>query len=298
MIPPARVRRLLVRLAALVVAGAAVAPLVGAAVATAAAPARRTYYLALGASESLGMQPVGPGGHVVPTDEGYADALVAMERSRWPGLQLVHVGCPGITSQAALEGGGRCHFVAGSEVSAAVDFLRGHRGQTVLATVDLGFNDLWPCVAHGAVDQSCVTAALGRISRTLPVILRKLRAAGGHSMLIVGLLHNDPALAAYLQGPEGRAYSAGALSAVNRLNATLHDVYARAGVAVANVPSAFSLATSSPPAGAGALPADVVKVCGLSWMCSKGNIHLNAAGYAAVASAVAAALPRAGDGAQ
>jgi lysophospholipase L1-like esterase len=240
------------------------------------------------------MQPVGARGREIPTDQGYADALVAMERARWPGLRLVHVGCPGITAQAALEGDGPCRFAAGSELAAAVEFLRHHPGQTVLTTVDLGFNDVWPCFVSDVVDESCVTAALARVSRALPPILGQLRAAGGPTMKIVGLLHNDPYLAEYLRGPEGREFSDGALSAIDRLNATLAAAYAQAGVPVADVASAFSLGTSTPVLvrGGATLPRDVQKVCELSWMCERHNIHLNAAGYSAVATAIAAALER------
>ena len=289
----ARLRRILVRLGGLVVVGAFVAPAAGMAVAAAADSPRTTYYLALGASESLGVQPTAANGHAVPTDHGYANALLAMERNRWPGLQLVHFGCPGITAQAALAGGGPCNFADGSEVKAAVDFLRGHPGQTVLATVDLGFNDLWPCLVHRTVDATCVGTALDRVARAVPVVLRDLRAAGGPGMHVVGLLHNDPYLAAYLHGAIGRAFSAAALSAVDRLNATLTAAYAHAGVPVANVPSAFSLGTSSPAeiAGEQTVPLDVAKVCALSWMCRQHNLHLNAAGYAAIARVVAAAVP-------
>ena len=264
----------------------------GVAKAGAATPAATTYYVAVGASESLGVQPTAASPRGARTDDGYANALLAIERSHWPGLHLVHFGCPGITAQEALTGGGRCRFGAGSEVAAAVDFIRDNPGRTVLATVDLGFNDLSPCLGRGTIDASCVAAGLERVSRAVPVVLRELRAAGGPRLQIVGLLHNDPYLAAYLQGARGRRFSEAALSVMERLNGVLRAVYARAGALVANVPARFSLGSSSPPLlrGRGRVPPDVVKVCTLSWMCARHNIHLNAAGYRAVAVAIAAAL--------
>lgn len=271
---------------------------VAAATALTAAPAgaagrAATYYVAVGASESLGVQPTAASPRGAPTDDGYANALVAMEHSRWPGLRLVHFGCPGITAEAALVGGGPCSFGTGSEVAAAVDFVRDHRGQTVLATVDLGFNDVWPCLVHTTVDAACATAALGTVSRVLPIVLRRLRAAGGPGMQIVGLLHNDPYLAASLRGPAGRRFSAAALSVIDRLNAALAGIYHRAGAAIANVPSAFSLGTDAPAAvaGRGTLPRDVAKNCTLTWMCARHNLHPNATGYDVIAGAIAAALP-------
>lgn len=309
-------RHVVVRLAGLLFVGAVALAVVGSAVAAAdtpgttspapsaaqpsptssappSVPTPTTYYVAVGASESLGVQPTGAGRRGLPTSHGYANAVLATQRDRWSGLQLVHFGCPGITAVAALQGGGPCIFASGSEISAAVDFLRSHPGRTVLATVDLGFNDLWPCLVHHTVDATCVTAALGRVSRALTVIVHDLRAAGGPHMKVVGLLHNDPYLAAYLNGPAGRLFSSAALAVVNRFNTTLTDIYLRAGVQVANVPSAFSLGTSSPTmvAGHGKVPLDVAKVCALSWMCTKHNLHLNAAGYVAVASAITGALP-------
>lgn len=306
-------QRAVASVVALVFGGAVVAPVLGVAVAGAAAPSPRppvaassartqapsttpaaaTYYVAIGASESLGVQPSRTSRRGVPTNQGYANTVLATQRDRWTGLRLVHFGCPGITVQAALAGGGPCGFAAGSEVAAAVSFLRSHPGRTVLATVDLGFNDLWPCLVHSTVDAGCVTAALARVSRDLPVVLRELRAAGGPRLTVVGLLHNDPYLAAYLGGPKGRQFSAAALSVVNRFNLTLTGIYLRAGVQIANVATAFSLGTSASTVVAGhwRMPVNVAKVCTLSWMCRTHNLHLNAAGYRAVASAITTALP-------
>jgi len=262
------------------------------------APPARTYYIAVGASESLGVQPTASTRHSAPTDDGYANALVDIERVRWPGLRLVHFGCPGITAQAALLGNGSCRFAAGSEIQAATDFLRRHPGKTVLATVDFGFNDVWPCLAGHSVDPACVTAAFGAISKVLPITLHDLRAAGGPAMKVVGLLHNDPCLASYLRGTAGQAFSAAALKVFDRFNTLLASIYTRAGVSAANVPAAFSVGAPSTVAlGAhGIVPLDVAKVCNLTWMCRERNLHPNAAGYQVIAEAIAAALPRPSEG--
>ena len=58
----------------------------------------RPYYLALGDSLAVGIQPDASGLYK-PTAQGYADDLHALYRARLPGLQLVKLGCSGETEQ-------------------------------------------------------------------------------------------------------------------------------------------------------------------------------------------------------
>jgi lysophospholipase L1-like esterase len=82
------------------------------------------------------------------------------------------------------------------------------------------------------------------------------------------------------------------------LNTTLVSAYTGAGATVADVPSAFDTTDQQPTtlAGYGTVPADVARVCTLTWACAgspfPGNVHPNAAGYQVVAGAVAGALDR------
>ena len=102
-----------------------------------------TYYLALGDSLSQGVQPDAAGASV-ETGQGYADQLYAALLPAHPGLRLVKLGCPGETSRTMIDGG-ICRYPGGSQLAAAVAFLRAHRGHVFLITIDIGANDPEDC---------------------------------------------------------------------------------------------------------------------------------------------------------
>jgi lysophospholipase L1-like esterase len=239
------------------------------------------YYVAIGASESVGVQPAPGHPHGVPTDDGYADDLTKMEQARWPGLRLVDFGCPGITAQGALDGVGRCRYAAGSEVATAARFIREHRDEVALVTVDLGYNDLWPCLAHHLVDAGCADAAIRRIGDAIPEVLAALRAAGGPDLLIVGLQHADPYVADARFGEVDFARST--VPIFDRMNDVLTSAYADAGAIVAHVPG---------PRGGNVGPDAVADACARTWMCRDHNIHPTDDGYRLIAGAVATAIAR------
>jgi hypothetical protein len=252
-----------------------------------------TYYLALGGSASIGFQPTASRPQGQPTDTGYANDLLSIERSRWHDLQLVQFGCAGETTDAFLAGGDRCHpYVA--QLIEALDFLHTHP-DTVLTTIDLGFNDVDHCLAFHMVNEPCVAQRLDGIDQELPKILTALRAAGGPAMRIVGVDHYDPYLGDYLRGAAGQAFAEATLPVIQRLDATLHGIYDAAGVPIANVAQAFELYRTDPTnlAGDSRVPLDVARTCQLTWDCTsvpyRSKQHPNDIGYRIIAQAVAAA---------
>ncbi len=269
--------------------------LAGASSSAAASGPASQYYLALGGSGSVGFQPTAASPKGERTDRGYANDLYGAERARWSGLGLVQLGCPGATTATMLGGGGSCAYLGGSQLADAVSFLRAHPS-TVLVTLDIGFNDVEPCLRHEVVDQACATQAIATVHDQLPLILGQLRAAGGPGLQIVGLGHYDPYLGDYLDGPSGPAFASASLAVIARLNDALRSVYAAAGVPMADVAAAFDLSsteTTDVP-GVGPVPRDVAQTCALTWVCARPplgpNKHPNDAGYRAIARAAAAVI--------
>jgi lysophospholipase L1-like esterase len=261
----------------------------------AGAAAAPPYLLALGGSASVGFQPTLAHPHGQPTSSGYAEDLVPLEQQRWPGLIVVHLGCPGATTMTMLAGGGKCPYAAGSQLQAAEDFLRTHP-TTALVTVDLGFNDLLSCLRHEVDDTPCVDEALATVHDQLGQILDGIKAAAPSDTLLVGVGHYDPYLGDYLRSLHGQAFAAQSLDVMERLDTTLRAEYAAAGVPMADVASAFDLADRDQVKWSGlpTVPTDVARTCELTWMCNGPplghNVHPDDAGYRAIASAIAAAV--------
>ena len=123
------------------------------------AAAKPTYYLALGDSLAQGVQPSASGMDVA-TNQGYADDLYALFRTRVRGLSLAKLGCSGETTTTMIQGG-ICTYAEGSQLAAAVSFLQTHRVGFV--TLDIGANDIDHCVSLTDIDATCVTDALSTV---------------------------------------------------------------------------------------------------------------------------------------
>jgi lysophospholipase L1-like esterase len=268
-------RRLLLAAAAVVATLVTVAP---------AAAAGGSYYLSLGDSLAQGYQPIG--GPWSPLgfpgyNQGYPDQLLKLVRTPSAQPRLVKLGCGGETTTTMIVGSPWCgaFFPAGSQLAEAVTFLRGHRGEIALVTIDIGGNDvLQP--DGGGVDA---------VTTNLPVILAQLREAAGAGVPIVGMNYYNPLLVEWFANPASLQSHVDGVVAFNDL---LEAIYAAAGDTVADVERAFE---STDTTLVGGVPRDVARLCELTWSCAAPphgpDIHPNDAGYAAIADAFAQALP-------
>ena len=252
-------------------------------------------YLSLGDSLAAGVQ-ADENGDSVLTRSGYADQLFDRFAKVVPGLRHVRLGCPGETTETMLRGG-ICPYADGSQLDQAVAVLRAASPRVLVVTIDIGANDVNACLSGGVIDESCVTEAFTRAARNLGEILARLRAAARPLVPIVGMSYYNPYLAAWLQGPQGRALARATTDNLIRYNDTLERVYAAARVPVADVESAFATTrlddTVELPV-VGPVPVAVARVCQLTWMCvlppRRPNIHANTHGYRVIARAYERAL--------
>jgi lysophospholipase L1-like esterase len=261
------------------------------------APALRgaepSYYLALGDSLAVGVQPDAEG-RSLPTEDGYADQLYERLRRTDPTLQLVKLGCSGENTTTMLDGG-ICSYAAhaqtGSQASAAVAFLAAHPGRVRLITLDIGANDLNHCAQDArSVDLMCAVDGLDRIGTNLPALLRMLREVAPRTPLLA-MNYYDPFLYAWLTGPSGPRTAIGTVALIAGVNKQLEDTYRQFGGHVVSVQDAFSttdlMRTVDSPHGR--VPIAVARICAWTWMCADApygpNIHANREGYRVIAEA-------------
>jgi lysophospholipase L1-like esterase len=278
-----------------------------------------SYYLSLGDSLARGVQPDSAGASL-PTAGGYPELLHAALRRGAPGLRLVKLGCSGETSATMIHGG-ICRYRDGSQLAAAEQFLRAHRGRVSLVTIDIGANDPNSCFAGSPLTRAtaCVGSRIPRTAANLRTILSGLRAAGGSHVKIIGMSYYVPELAAWVYGGEldatgvpvtglpaagltgagGKVIAALTERLVAGYNALLGGIYHHYDATVADVFAAFR---SSDFTGRvrvprlGMLPPNVAAICTLTWACTPAprgpNEHPNDRGYATIAAAFQAVDPQ------
>jgi lysophospholipase L1-like esterase len=277
---------------------AVAAVLVAAAVAVLAAcsgpspgPGPAAYYLALGDSLSQGVQPDAAGA-ATETAQGYPNLVYAQLRRSHPTLRLSKLGCPGETTKTMIQGG-ICRYRGGSQLAAAVAFLRAHRGHVLLVTIDIGANDPENCGSQTGLGEltSCIGEVRGAAGN-LTTILASLRAAAGPGVRMVGMNYYLPELAKWRNGMLGQALAWASERLAIDYNGQLDHSYAQADVGVADVLGAFDTTDFGDQVtvpGVGALPRNVALICEWTWECApppRGpNQHANPAGYRVIANA-------------
>jgi lysophospholipase L1-like esterase len=243
--------------------------------------APQAYYLALGDSIAYGFQPDKAQKGLPPSrfNTGYVDVFAARLRGLAPDLRVVNYACPGETTKTFAAGGcsgrgdvkGLHNAYKGSQLAAALAFLRAHRGQVGPITITLWGNDLFSdfapaCKGDLACIKSHARAGLAAFASRLTSIVGRLRAAAPSAEIILTGAWNVDVEHLVQSDPLFRS-----------IDATIARVAASARARVARIYPVFS------PVGQ---PAKAkTRICALTFICSKGDVHPTDAGYRAMASA-------------
>jgi lysophospholipase L1-like esterase len=254
-----------------------------------------TFYLSLGDSLAQGVQP-DKSGNSVETNQGYANQLFTALHSSNPTLKLVKLGCPGETTGTMINGG-ICTYPTGSQLKQAVAFLNSHHGQIKLLTIDIGANDILPCVALPTLKKiaQCLSKVFPVLQTNLGTIMATLTAASGSNLpTTIGMNYYDPSLANWLKGTAaGKALAKASVPLSQGFASLLSGIYTHFGAKVADVLTAFQTAapfTQKVTLGAfGKIPLNVAMICTYTWECTAPpvgpNIHANVLGYGIIANA-------------
>ncbi|GAA3619492.1 hypothetical protein GCM10022199_24980 [Marihabitans asiaticum] len=262
--------------------------LVGPAPASAEPAQDGPWYLALGDSYAAGYQP-GEGDDLTG---GYAGEVREALAETAAGARLENLACSGERIGTLLDGGPYCAY-EGSQRDAAMAFLAEHP-DTALITLDIGGNDVQTCVERstGAIDLPCLQEGLATIQTRLPELLSDLRAAAPDAQIVI-TNYPDVFLAAWLTGPAGQDVARLSVTLSESLDQIYAGAAAAAGADFADVGDAFRTRDFEPVVQDptyGEIPVNVERICTLTWMCSRGDIHPNDAGYSLIASVIAPLL--------
>jgi lysophospholipase L1-like esterase len=285
-----------------------------AAPAGAASKSKTMYYLSLGDSLSVGIQP-GPASNPgqekqsVATNEGYSDQLYASAKRLDPNLKLVKAGCSGATTTNMLHGGVNVVGTVGcgqpqplykststatSQQTYAKAFLREHRGHVAFVTISIGNNDLDTCLNGDAIDFQCVSDGIASIKKNIATIGRGLRSAAGRNTPIIASTFYDPFLGLYLKGGSLAAAAQASQPLAQSVNEqTLIPGWKKNRIRSARIDEAFG--TYAPfdqtvqSADLGTVPVAVFNICTYTWFCAPPpagpNVHANKTGYKLMADA-------------
>jgi lysophospholipase L1-like esterase len=260
----------------------------------ASATGTTSYYLSLGDSLSQGVMP-NSSGTDVETNLGYANQLYTSLHLGNPTLKLVKLGCPGETT-ATMINGGICTYAKGSQLAQAASFLAHHKGQVQLVTIDIGANDLNPCLVLTSIPAivKCLEGVFPTIQANLTTIMNTLTTADGSGPVptIIGMKYYDPELASWLEGTEaGRTLAKDSIALAEGFGTLLGGVYTAFGAEVADVFTAFhttAFHTHVTLPAFGVVPKDVGYICMYTWECAAPpvgpNEHATVLGYGVIAN--------------
>jgi lysophospholipase L1-like esterase len=263
------------RLAMSLLLGSAVAvalALPGAAAVGAEAPRPQSYYLALGDSIAYGFLPTKPSAGPAALS-GYVGPFAARLRTLSPSIEVVNYGCPGESTVTfsrgrcpTLAGGVRLHDAfRGTQLQAALAFLRAHPGEVSPITLTLWGNDVFPLSARGRK----APKAIASLGARLDSILKQLRRAAPSAEIIVTGAWNPEAERLAQSRPLYRS-----------LAEAIERAATGSGARVADMLATFN--------GSGGPAAQKARLCSLTFSC-KGDPHPTNAGYRAMADAFLAA---------
>jgi lysophospholipase L1-like esterase len=186
-----------------------------------------------------------------------------------------------------------------TRVQAAVAFMRKHPGQVGLVTISVGGNDVTPCIPRS--DRlACVRTAMKTVQKNVTTIVKRLRAAGGKTLRIIGSTYPDVVLGAWVRpdafGAQAPTIAAESVTSfAQSINPGLRKAYASARGAFVDVTlatGAYGPFVTTNNTTYGEIPVPVAKVCTLTYFCSRLGIHMTTPGYHIIASLEAATLPR------
>jgi lysophospholipase L1-like esterase len=241
----------------------------------------KLYYLALGDSVTYGFQWSKFAAGLPPSefDTGYVDVFAARLRAIRPRLEVVNYACPGETTASFVVGPCLYNTLGlplhdpfdGSQLAAALGFLRAHRGEVSPLTITLSGNDVNEFVASCQAEVLCIqsgaAAAIARIAVNLRAILGELRSvAPDAEIIVIGAWHT------FL------GFFAVADPLYEALNAALAGVGAGER---AQFVDAFSLFDPQ-----GDPAAETAAICTFTLACSEGDGHPSDVGYSALAGVV------------
>jgi lysophospholipase L1-like esterase len=271
------------------------------------AKSAKSYYLSLGDSLSVGVQP-GSKGPSVNTKQGYPRQLAKLVG----GLKLVEYGCGNATTKSFIDGSRPCAparkpgykntSAKTSQLAAAKKFLKQHKGHVAFVTVDIGANDLQICAKNGSIDLNCVNQGIANIKKYGPKIAKGLRKAGGKKLPMAISTLYDPFLQSWFSGPLGQAIAKSSVDlARKQVNPAIAGAFKPSGFKVAKTDVDFStyvpFEKTTTFKGQAGVPVAVAQVCILTHMCDPApfgpNIHADKRGYTVMAKAFRKALGKA-----